>query len=234
MQQPLHRHRTDLHLRSQSSVAPAMENHVAHHLALTRLQLIQQLTQRHQPFLSATLLRSRQLLEPHLLQGQGAAELAMPQQQAPGVLIDAKPLTQLQAGGVLQLARVALQALLKLGLPAWQPHAGSVISEVVEDGPADVRSCERFERRALIRAIQLGCPDQPQQSDLMQILQGFLAAAGVVQGQGPDQMPVTLDAAVPATEAGRGPGAGLAAAGGGGADGLLALRCGDGHELDGC
>jgi hypothetical protein len=62
---------------------------------------------------------------------------------------------------------------------------------VVQDRAADVGAGEGWKRGALRRSVQLGGTDQAQHAHLLQILERFGAAAGVMKGQGAHQ--ITMD-----------------------------------------
>ena len=79
---------------------------------------------------------------------------------------------------------------------AWQPHHRGFIAQVVEDGSPHVGTGKGSEGNATLLAIELGGSQQPQQSHLHQVIEGFGAAPVVVQGDRPHQVAVLLDPGV--------------------------------------
>jgi hypothetical protein len=66
----------------------------------------------------------------------------------------------------------------------------------MKDGTTDVGAGEGREWCLAFLAIELGSPDQPQQAHLLEIIAGFTAAAGVVQGNGTHQIAIELNAVI--------------------------------------
>jgi hypothetical protein len=67
---------------------------------------------------------------------------------------------------------------------------------MVEDRASHVGPGEHLKGDAFGAVVQLGCPDQTQQADLAEVLQGLLAVVGVVAGKGLHQVAIGDDAAV--------------------------------------
>lgn len=144
-------------------------------------------------------------LRGHLLQllrgeRRGPAELALPEQQPAVLLVEADALqfshqpAGLSGGAALQ----ALQLLEPLGLATRQPHPRCQIPQVMKDGTAHVRPGEGLEWGGCRSAVKLGGPDQTQKPHLHQIVARLTGAAGVMDGQRADQIPVGLHPAVAA------------------------------------
>jgi hypothetical protein len=89
-----------------------------------------------------------------------------------------------------------LDALLEFRLPPGQPDGGGTVPQVVEDGAADVGPSEGGEGGLQFLAVELGGPDQAQQTHLEQIFTGFATAAGVMQRDRTDEIAVLLDTAI--------------------------------------
>jgi hypothetical protein len=62
----------------------------------------------------------------------------------------------------------------------------------VKDGSTDVGTSEGVKGCPALAAVELGRTDEPQQANLEQILPGFSALAGVVEGERAYQLSVLL------------------------------------------
>jgi hypothetical protein len=200
-QQPLHRHRTHLHLLPETAIAPPRQHHLPDHEPLARFQHRQhRFHLRGSPRFVLGWVRAGSGHEFQLIRGQGTgpSQLSLLLQGVPLLAAHAQLAPQLRRGGraghpLLVLPFETGKLFLQLRLATGQPNAGRGIPQVVKDRTADVGSGERLERDGAIPAVQLGGADQPQQPDLGEILTGFTAAAAVVEGDRPDQLAVGLD-----------------------------------------
>jgi hypothetical protein len=97
----------------------------------------------------------------------------------------------------LRLQTLQADQLLALLLqPPGEAHGRGMVAEVVKDRTPDVGAGKGSEGNAAVLAVELGRPQQSQQSHLHQIIEGLGAALLVVQGDRPHQMAVLLDAGV--------------------------------------
>jgi hypothetical protein len=125
----------------------------------------------------------------------------MPGEDLPLLLTEAEALANFGLPGSLTPIRrlrphQALDTLLQFRLPPGQTDGGGTVPQVVEDGAADMGPGEGGKGGLKFQAVELGGPDQAQQTHLEEIFTGFATAAGVVQRDGTDEIAVLLDTAI--------------------------------------
>jgi hypothetical protein len=89
------------------------------------------------------------------------------------------------------------ETIIQFLVTPWQANRPSQIPEVMEDRPADVGPGEGGKRGSLVLVVQLGGPQQAQQTHLLEILGRFRTAVGVVPGDRSNQIEVLFKALIP-------------------------------------
>jgi hypothetical protein len=199
-QSALHRHWTDLQGLTGAPVAPASQDNPLQHRPLAALQLAQKLANLHISLLCGAVGWSgRQTVralwfEQQLIQAHRPAVQAALLQALPLDCVEAHRFAQLLSGWRLGRLPTQLgQLMLLLLKPPRQTHNRGRVSQVVKDGSPDVGSGKGVEGGLALAAVELGGPQQSQQSHLHQVVEGFGTALAVVQGNRAHQLLVLLD-----------------------------------------
>jgi hypothetical protein len=146
-QQPLHRHRTHLHLLPETAIAPPRQHHLPDHEPLARFQHRQhRFHLRGSPRFVLGWVRAGSGHEFQLIRGQGTgpSQLSLLLQGVPLLAAHAQLAAQLRRGGraghpLLVLPFETGKLFLQLRLATGQPNAGRGIPQVVKDRTADAR-----------------------------------------------------------------------------------------------